>query len=170
MIGNSVAQKKYGMRTLFPWKKKKGSVINNFQGMSSGHWVNINTWLMDICWFKLKQKLLRGKKQGSCFLRKKRTLMWFLSCPKPSQGFAALPFPTTRPHSHHTMSCGCPRQTRWFLHWFGAALEGWGCWWSPTAHVNPSPTSVASLRHLHWQGLLEILDPTSHLRQGWLQT
>lgn len=88
LIGNSVVQKKYGMRTLFPRKKeKKNPVINNFQGMSSGHWVNINTWQMDICWFKLKWKLLEGKKQGSYFLEKKPTLMWFLSSPNSSQRF-----------------------------------------------------------------------------------
>lgn len=57
--------------------------------MSSGHWMNINTWQMDICWFKLKWKLSKGKKQGSYFLEQKLSLTWFLSSPNPSQGFTA---------------------------------------------------------------------------------
>lgn len=72
--------------------------------MSSGHWVNINTWQMDICWFKLKWKLLKGKKWGSYFLENKLAFMWFSLLQTPHRILQHCPSPPslliyTPPHS-----------------------------------------------------------------------
>lgn len=135
MIGNSVAQKKYGMRTLFPWKEKKKSlVINNFQGMSSGHWVNINTWQMDICWFKLKWKLLKGKKWGSYFSGKKLTCRCFFLFSKPHTGFYSTAFLPLPP------GLDPPSPPQWFVGqlWRAGAAAG--------APLSPQPCSCGFSR------------------------
>lgn len=50
----------------------------------------------------------------------------------------------------------------------GAALEGWGCCWSPS--LTPALQVWFQQESLRWQDLLEVPDPTSWPKQGQLQT
>lgn len=98
--------------------------------MSSGHRVNINTWQMDFCWFKLKWKLLKRKKECSYFLEKKLAFMWFLPSQSPRWGSMAMPslppLLTHIPQSPVT-AAGRPRSSAMV----GCGQEGEHCWGPP---------------------------------------